>query len=56
LRSEEGAATACLFAFDLLRVDGEDLRRLPWEERRARLRTTLRARPAIEVVEHLEGD
>jgi ATP-dependent DNA ligase len=56
LRSEEGAAAACFFAFDLLRVDGEDLRRLPWQERRARLWTTLRARSGIQVVEHLEGD
>jgi bifunctional non-homologous end joining protein LigD len=45
LRSD-GGASACLFAFDLLRADGQDLRPLPLEERRARLRTTLRrARP-----------
>jgi len=25
LRSEDGGAAACLFAFDLLRMDGEDL-------------------------------
>jgi len=57
LRSEDGSASACLFAFDLLRVDGLDLRPLPLEERRARLRTTLRrARPSLRVVEHLEGD
>ena len=42
LRSEEGGTEACLFAFDLLRLNGEDLRSLPLEERRARLRTALR--------------
>ena len=57
LRSEDGSASACLFAFDLLRVDGLDLRPLPLEERRARLRTTLRrARPSLRFSEHLEGD
>ena len=57
LRSDSGSASACLFAFDLLRVDGLDLRPLPLEERRARLWTTLRrARPSLRVVEHLEGD
>ena len=57
LRSDSGGASACLFAFDLLRVDGLDLRPLPLEERRARLWTTLRrARPSLRVVEHLEGD
>ena len=43
LRSEDGGAAACLFAFDLLRIDGEDLRPLPLEERRGRLRMALRA-------------
>jgi bifunctional non-homologous end joining protein LigD len=38
LRSEGGGAGACLFAFDLLRLNGEDLRPLALEERRARLR------------------
>ena len=42
LRSEEGGAAACLFAFDLLRLNGEDLRPLPLEERRATLRKALR--------------
>jgi bifunctional non-homologous end joining protein LigD len=53
----DGGASACLFAFDLLRADGQDLRPLPLEERRARLRTTLwRAPPSLRIVEHLEGD
>jgi len=47
----------CLFAFDLLWHDGRDLRRLPLEERRARLRVQLRrARSSLRVVEFLEGD
>src|SRR5688500_8326434 len=57
LRSEYGVSSDCLFAFDLLRTDGLDLRPLPLEERRARLRTTLwRARPSLRFSEHLEGD
>ena len=57
LRSEDGGAAACLYAFDLLRLDGEDLRPLPLEERRARLRKALRgAGKALRFSEHLEGD
>ena len=48
---------ACLFAFDLLRLNGEDLRPLPLEERRATLRKALRgAGKALRFSEHLEGD
>ena len=57
LRSEDGGAGACLFAFDLLRLNGEDLRPLPLEERRARLRKALRgSSEALRFSEHLEGD
>jgi bifunctional non-homologous end joining protein LigD len=57
LRSEEGGAAACLFAFDLLRLNGEDLRPLPLEERRATLRKALRgADKALRFSDHLEGD
>jgi bifunctional non-homologous end joining protein LigD len=57
LRSEAGGAAACLFAFDLLRLNGEDLRALPLEERRARLRKALRdSDEALRFSEHLEGD
>jgi ATP-dependent DNA ligase len=53
----DGAASASLFAFDLLQIDGRDLRRLRTEERKARLATLLRkAAPAIHHVEHLEGE
>jgi bifunctional non-homologous end joining protein LigD len=57
LRSLDGGAGACLFAFDLLRLNGEDVRPLPLEERRARLRKTLRrSGKALRFSEHLEGD
>jgi bifunctional non-homologous end joining protein LigD len=57
LRSDEGGAAACLFAFDLLRLNGEDLRPLPLEERRGRLRRALRgANKALRFSEHLGGD
>ena len=39
---DDGGVAACLFALDLLQLNGEDLRPLPLEERRARLRKTLR--------------
>ena len=48
------------YAFDLLFADGEDLRRLPLGERKARLRELLEARPkgktgSIRYVEHFES-
>jgi bifunctional non-homologous end joining protein LigD len=57
LQSVDGGAGACLFAFDLLRLNGEDLRPLALEERRARLRKALRgAGKALRFSEHLDGD
>jgi ATP-dependent DNA ligase len=57
LRSQGGGAGASLFAFDLLRLNGEDLRPLQLEERRARLRNALRGSgKALRFSEHLEGD
>jgi bifunctional non-homologous end joining protein LigD len=49
------------YAFDLLFADGQDLRRLPLRERKARLGELLEARPkakarSIRYVEHFEGD
>jgi bifunctional non-homologous end joining protein LigD len=53
----DGAASACLYAFDLLAVEGEDLRRLPLEARRERLADLLAdAGPALKLSEHLDGD
>jgi len=37
LRTKAGGARACLVAFDLLNLNGEDLRQLPLEERRHEL-------------------
>jgi bifunctional non-homologous end joining protein LigD len=52
-----GAGSAVLFAFDLLMIGDEDLRRLPTLDRKARLAKLLRKAPAaIRYVEHLEGD
>jgi bifunctional non-homologous end joining protein LigD len=48
---------AFLYAFDLLALDGEDLRREPLETRKATLASLLRKSPAgISLCEHLEGD
>jgi bifunctional non-homologous end joining protein LigD len=53
----DGAADACLFAFDVLSIDGEDLRRLQTLERKAQFAKLLRKAPAaIRYVEHMEGD
>ena len=44
-------------AFDLLELDGEDLRRQPIEDRKRRLVTLLRgAHSTIVINEHFEGD
>ena len=37
LRTKAGSARACLVAFDLLNLNGEDIRHRPLEERRAAL-------------------
>jgi bifunctional non-homologous end joining protein LigD len=48
---------AFLYAFDLLEIDGEDLRRYEWHVRRATLRSLIkRAGPGIRLSEHLDGD
>ena len=45
-----------LYAFDLLELDGEDLRPLPLEERKATLAKLFRRAPAgIHLVEHIEA-
>ena len=46
-------ASACFFAFDLLELDGADLRSLPFSERYARLARMLASAPeAIHLSEH----
>src|SRR5262245_14634684 len=48
---------AAALAFDLLMLDGEDLRRKPFSERKAALQKILkRTRRGIQYVEHTEGD
>jgi bifunctional non-homologous end joining protein LigD len=52
-----GSRDAFLYAFDLLEIDGEDLRPYDWQARRATLRSLLkRARSGIRLSEHLDGD
>jgi bifunctional non-homologous end joining protein LigD len=57
LRRRRNEAEAFLFAFDLLELDGTDLRREPIEVRKATLASTLRnARHGMRLNEHLEHD
>jgi bifunctional non-homologous end joining protein LigD len=44
------------FVFDLLEIDGEDLRGRPLTERRARLAKTVRTRAALQITEAWRGD
>ncbi|MFZ0259882.1 MAG: DNA ligase [Pseudolabrys sp.] len=54
-RVNDARASAC--AFDLLMLNGDDLRRKPFSERKAMLRKVLRrTRHGIQYVEHTEGD
>jgi ATP-dependent DNA ligase len=59
--SAPASAASCreafLYAFDLLELDGADLRREPWKTRRARLASLLRkSREGVRLSEHLDGD
>jgi bifunctional non-homologous end joining protein LigD len=57
LAGRDGARAVFLYGFDLLELDGHDLRREPWEIRRATLTGLLRkAGPGIRLSEHLNGD
>jgi len=51
-RSNDDEATAC--AFDLLMLNGDDMRRKPYVERKAALRKLLRGDRGIQYVEHAE--
>jgi bifunctional non-homologous end joining protein LigD len=54
--SAAGQRQACLHAFDLLSVDGEDLRPLPLLARRTRLQALFAAAPpALRFSEHMDG-
>ena len=55
LRRRANEECAFLYAFDLLELDGTDLRREPLEVRKATLASTLRkAKPGVRLNEHLE--
>jgi bifunctional non-homologous end joining protein LigD len=57
LTGRGGSREAFLYAFDLLELEAEDLRRHPWEIRRATLTGLLReAGRGILLSEHLDGD
>jgi bifunctional non-homologous end joining protein LigD len=57
LATSGGSPAVFLYGFDLLALDGEDLRRHPWEIRRATLTGLLRrAGPGVRLSEHLDGD
>lgn len=52
-----GSRDAFLYAFDLLEIDGEDLRPYDWQTRRAALRSLLkRTSRGIRLSEHLDGN
>jgi ATP-dependent DNA ligase len=55
LRHRRNEPQAFLYAFDLLELDGDDLRREPIEVRKATLASILRkSRPGVRLNEHLE--
>ena len=55
LRQRRNEASAFLYAFDLLELDGADMRREPIEVRKATLASILRrSRPGVRLNEHLE--
>ena len=56
LRYRRHDASVFLYAFDLLSLNGEDLRREPIEHRKAALARLIRPHPGIRIVEHLEFD
>jgi bifunctional non-homologous end joining protein LigD len=56
LARRRGSPDAFLYAFDLLELDGRDLRREPWTVRRETLASLLRkAGDGIRLSEHLDG-
>jgi bifunctional non-homologous end joining protein LigD len=57
LRYQRGGRTVFLYAFDLLELDGTDLRREPFETRKATLASLLRGSlPGLRFNEHLTHD
>jgi bifunctional non-homologous end joining protein LigD len=56
LHSRTDDGQVMLYAFDLLELDGQDLRKEPLDRRRERLRTLLEGASDISFSEHFEGD
>lgn len=57
LRHRQHDQAVFLYAFDLIELNGDDLRRDPLEVRKATLTSLLsKARPGIRVNEHIEAD
>jgi bifunctional non-homologous end joining protein LigD len=57
LRYRRADASVFLFAFDLIELDGDDLRREPLDVRKATLRSLLvKVAPGLRWNEHIEGD
>jgi bifunctional non-homologous end joining protein LigD len=56
LRSRGARDVAVLYAFDLIKLDGSDLRNLPIETRKATLTSLLRKPGALRLSEHISAD
>jgi ATP-dependent DNA ligase len=57
IRHHRANGSVFLYAFDLIALDGDDLRRDPLQVRKATLASILsKARPGIRFNEHIEGD
>jgi bifunctional non-homologous end joining protein LigD len=55
--ARRSAPAAFLYAFDVIELNGQDLRRQPWEDRRGDVTRVLRkSAPDLRLSEHLEGD
>ena len=56
IRYRRNDASVFLYAFDLLSLNGKDLRKEPIERRKAALAKLIRPHPGIRIVDHLEFD
>jgi len=56
IHSKQNDADVFLYAFDLLELEGQDLRLLPLSERKKKLKTLVRKSKDIHYNDHLAGD
>lgn len=56
LRNRHNSRFVTMVAFDLMMLDGDDIRRQPLVERKARLRELVSGQPLIQFSESIEGD